>query len=610
MTEELATQDEGVAALLAFVYSGAIGSPKGKGVGYALAEATAPIFTWVAALEDIDGPPAPIDRYRISFNRRTRKILPPTPVVLSEQELAEAIQAATGHHLASSTRFTDGALSISYKIEVKERSDIAYILQLRHHGRVASMDALMTLISKTVDLQVLPLPQVYPIPGEMARQQTTEMGRQIARFVPGIVASSVYPRLSHKERLLPVRRMALAFQACWKIELPESRLIGELTAYPAEDGAVTLDIEPDRHHGLGGPFHSVRDYLRAYIRSSLVALQKQQEIKEYKARFLHRIEDFVKNRLDDGIPAVVEDIPVVAVHADMGLHNVIVSEQTPTEIQAVIDWEFVSSAPYASLHRIIEMLFRRPAPNGFGAEYDGAGELRDAFWGAIPDWAVESERGNTRVSRMVSVRPVHETGMEAGRPGARGEGLLLAREHSGCGGHAGQVFEMRRLAEDVRYLPMKGDNQREVEIEKRGEESEDSPGVQRPWELEEARVARGDWLNLSRSTCQESISPAKHPTAANGRSSTHHHSQRPRRCDIDKPFKYRNQNRHHASPLSAPGANLHILPRHRQPPVSSLVHLSILPQSQQNTLLTATATKKKASHPPKSSPTPSSPTPT
>jgi hypothetical protein len=164
MTEELATQDEGVAALLAFVYSGAIGSPKGKGVGYALAEATAPIFTWVAALEDIDGPSAPIDRYRISFNRRTRKILPPTPVVLSEQELAEAIQAATGHHLASSTRFTDGALSISYKIEVKERSDIAYILQLRHHGRVASMDALMTLISKTVDLQVLPLPQVYPNP--------------------------------------------------------------------------------------------------------------------------------------------------------------------------------------------------------------------------------------------------------------------------------------------------------------------------------------------------------------------------------------------------------------------------------------------------------------
>ncbi|KAK4038308.1 hypothetical protein C8A01DRAFT_17583 [Parachaetomium inaequale] len=397
MTEELATQDEGVAALLAFVYSGAIGSPKGKGVGYALAEATATNFTWVAALEGIDGPPVPIDRYRISFNRRTREILPPQPVVLSEQELAEAIQAATGHHLASSTRFTDGALSISYKIEVQERSDIAYILQLRHHGRVASMDALMTLISRTVDPAILPLPQVYPIPGEMGRQQTTGMGRQIARFIPGIVASSAYPRLSHQERLMLVRRMALAFQACWEIELPKPRLIGELAAYPAEDGSITLEIEPDRHHGLGGPFHSVRDYLRAYIRSSLVSLQRQQGIEEYKARFLHRIEDFVKNRLDDGIPAVVEDIPVVAVHADMGLHNVIVSEQTPTEVQAVIDWEIVSSAPYASLHRIIEMLFRKPAPNGFGAEYEGASELRDAFWGAIPDWERWNRSEATRV---------------------------------------------------------------------------------------------------------------------------------------------------------------------------------------------------------------------
>lgn len=70
----------------------------------------------------------------------------------------------------------------------------------------------------------------------------------------------------------------------------------------------------------------------------------------------------------------------------MGPHNIIVSSQTPTEIRAVIDWEFVASAPYASLHRIIEMLFRKHALNGFGPEYDRADELREAFWGMIPDW--------------------------------------------------------------------------------------------------------------------------------------------------------------------------------------------------------------------------------
>ena len=118
--------------------------------------------------------------------------------------------------------------------------------------------------------------------------------------------------------------------------------------------------------------------------SSLVALEKQQGIEEYKERFLDRVRDFVDNRLHN-IPAIVEDIPIVAMHADMGPHNLIVSSQTPTEIRAVIDWEFVASAPYASLHRIIEMLFRKHAPNGFGPEYDRADELREAFWGTIPD---------------------------------------------------------------------------------------------------------------------------------------------------------------------------------------------------------------------------------
>jgi aminoglycoside phosphotransferase (APT) family kinase protein len=57
------------------------------------------------------------------------------------------------------------------------------------------------------------------------------------------------------------------------------------------------------------------------------------------------------------IPAIIEYIPVVAVYSDMGPHNVILSPTTPTDIKAIIDWEFVTSAPYASLHRVIEMFF-------------------------------------------------------------------------------------------------------------------------------------------------------------------------------------------------------------------------------------------------------------
>ena len=98
MAEELATQDEGVSALLAFVFSGAIGSPEGKGVSYALAEATATTFSWVTALDDMDGPPTPIDRYLITFDKQAREVFPPRPSysprrssrVLSSQQQANS----------------------------------------------------------------------------------------------------------------------------------------------------------------------------------------------------------------------------------------------------------------------------------------------------------------------------------------------------------------------------------------------------------------------------------------------------------------------------------------------------------------------------------------
>ena len=378
---ELMTQDDAVVALLAYAFSGAIGPAKGKGVMYMLISNTPTTFAWSVALEDEDADPAPIDRYLIKIDRQSKKIFPPEPIVLSENELAEAMFAATGQHLAASSRFTDGLLSISYKVTVQHSPDVAYVVQLRHHARVASMDFIMSLVSRTIDPRILPVTSVYPIPGEMERQEATGRGRQITQFIPGDIASAVYPRLSHEERLVLVQKIALAFQACWNIQLPQPHLIGELLG-DERDG---LTIGPDRHYNLGGPFNSVREYLRAHIRSAFSTLSKQQGIDEFKEKYLGRIREFL-DRHEHDIPAVVEDIPIVAMHSDMGLHNIILSSQAPTEIQAIIDWEFVASAPYASLYRIIEMLFRKSASNQFGPEFDRANELREAFWNSIPHW--------------------------------------------------------------------------------------------------------------------------------------------------------------------------------------------------------------------------------
>ncbi|PKK45160.1 hypothetical protein CI102_8558 [Trichoderma harzianum] len=368
MSESLLTEDEGVKTLLAYIYSGsAIGPVGDKGVGYSLLKSSPASFSWSAAIEDFDGSDTPVDRYLIKIDRRTKKISTPEPIVLSENELADVILPATGQRLSSWTRFTDGSMSTSYKVTVKEDPDVAYVVQIRHYGSVASMDSFMTLISRTISPNVLPVPPVYPIPGEF-----------------GQVVLQIYAGLSHKERLIFVRKLALAFSACWEIQLPEPRLIGELIASNI-DGQITLRVGPDRHHGLGGPFHSVCDYLRAYIKCCLVLLEKQEGIEEYKEKYLQRIRSFVDTRLHE-IPAVVETVPIVAMHADMGPHNIIVSNQTPTEIQAIIDWEFLESAPYASLCREMEMFFRKIAPNGFGPEYERADELREAFWSSIPNW--------------------------------------------------------------------------------------------------------------------------------------------------------------------------------------------------------------------------------
>ncbi|KUJ14302.1 uncharacterized protein LY89DRAFT_686780 [Mollisia scopiformis] len=388
-------QDDAASALVTYIFSGVIGSPKDKGVSYSLHEATDSTFSWIAALEEEDSIGQPIDRYRVDIDRLSRKIQTPMLISLSEAELSEAVLAATGHHLKVFSRFTDGALSISYKVSIEEDPDIQYIVQLRHHGNVTSMNLLMSWISSSINPSILPLPDVYPIPGEEQRQKRTGMGRQIARLMLGPMANSVYPRMSHEEKLIFVRNMALAFQACWRIPLPKERLIGELCA--VQDGnCVVFTVGPDRHYSLGGPFDSVRDYLRAYIYSSLDALKRQQGIDEYKERFLQRITDFVEGGMHN-IPMIVEDVPIVAMHSDMGPHNVILSPTTPTDIMAIIDWEFVASAPYASLHQVIEMLFREPASNGFGAEYAHADELRNTFWGAIPEWKKWNESEATRV---------------------------------------------------------------------------------------------------------------------------------------------------------------------------------------------------------------------
>ena len=99
------------------------------------------------------------------------------------------------------------------------------------------------------------------------------------------------------------------------------------------------------------------------------------------------------------IPAFVEETPVVFVHSDLGLHNIIVSSSNPSEIVGIIDWEFCGSLPYPCLDYMIERLFRKSPLNGYRPEYDHADQLRDAFWGAIPSWTEWNKSEAVKVFR-------------------------------------------------------------------------------------------------------------------------------------------------------------------------------------------------------------------
>ncbi|KAF9777355.1 hypothetical protein IL306_004442, partial [Fusarium sp. DS 682] len=335
-------------ALLKYVYSGILGPTKGKAVDYAVMRTTDNTFTFSTTLEPLDGTPNPLDRYQIEIDRRSGKPSAPKKIEITNEDMQRAVLAATGETVASSRRFTDGGFSISYKVAVMDKPDTTYIVQLRFHGNVASMDALMKFVHAN-------------------NKPATGFGRQITQFVPGIIAETVYPEMSHSDKLVLVRKMALAWQGCWDLPLPSPRQIGELIAAD-NNGSISLTVGPDRHFSLGGPFTSVREWLKARLRHAVASLGRASGIDDYKEEYMASIQTFVDSRLDQ-IPQTVEECPIVALHVDMGLHNVIVSADDHKEVNAIIDWELCASAPFLAAHTCLEMLFRKGAPNGFGAEY-------------------------------------------------------------------------------------------------------------------------------------------------------------------------------------------------------------------------------------------------
>lgn len=356
------------------VFGGHLGPAEDKAITFDLVREDTVSITFIAALISLTESNAGLDRYLISLAKQDGALLSTTPVSLDRAGMAKVLLDSDCGMLAEYNRLSDGSFGTTYKAKAYAKDEIEpdeYVVQLRYHANIDSMYHLIRSIHKKSP-DGLPVPRMFPAPS--SRESVLKV--QVSQFVPGIMGSAVIAGLSLEGKLSVVKQMARAFAALWDLPVPRAgRLIGE--AIVSRTG--TVSVGPERRYGLGGPVSSVTSYLQAWIKHRVEMLQNQQEIDEYKDKYLSRILRFVESSLNH-IPEEVEDVKLALVHTDLGLHNMIFSESPTPILKGVIDWEFVDHAPpLIAIPTLIEPTFELVSMS----ESD---ELRQAFWDEIPLW--------------------------------------------------------------------------------------------------------------------------------------------------------------------------------------------------------------------------------
>jgi hypothetical protein len=125
------------------------------------------------------------------------------------------------------------------------------------------------------------------------------------------------------------------------------------------------------------------------------------------------------------IPPVVERIPIVPLHLDMGLHNIVVSENRLYRTSHPYRLGILCQRPLCLSRRNHRKSLPQAGAQQIGVKYQHANELHDVFWGLIPYWQkCNKERGHDFIPRVVPVW-VFEGKLDASIFGGKGEGQVL-----------------------------------------------------------------------------------------------------------------------------------------------------------------------------------------
>ncbi|MBE3041793.1 phosphotransferase [Candidatus Bathyarchaeota archaeon] len=282
-------------------------------------------------------------------------------VVLERHDMARILGDSNLGTLRDFERLGDGAYGVTYKASVEDPGSPQFVVQIRYHGNVESTNTLQKYL-REASLSALPIPNVYAAVGK----GDEGLQLQITEFIPGVMADSIYYNLNMDGKKAIVGHMARSFAGLWESPISKQVTgIGKAVISPGDASLPAITVIAERQSGIGGPriggrFESVSSYLKAWVRHRFARLEAQNGVDEYKAQLLEPIRQFVETDLEPRLPTDVDEIPVVLMHADMGLHNIIVSPKYPHDFQAVIDWESIAGQPFlVAVPNLIEPLFQK-----------------------------------------------------------------------------------------------------------------------------------------------------------------------------------------------------------------------------------------------------------
>jgi hypothetical protein len=175
--------------VLDFVRQGLIGPAKDKGIVANLVTENDHTAIYAVALVAPSAPEdAAMNRHLIRLHKTTGKVLSTKPVSIEPDEMKRILFDNKLGTLKAYERLNIGSYETTYSVTVEEVDKPKFIVQLRFHGNVSSMNALQEYIHARAP-NGLPVPRTFSV---NSSDRDDGLQLQITEFIPGPMADVIF----------------------------------------------------------------------------------------------------------------------------------------------------------------------------------------------------------------------------------------------------------------------------------------------------------------------------------------------------------------------------------------------------------------------------------